>query len=389
MPRTKSSSSSKKRSSSSSSKKEKSVVVKKTVVLRESAIPLDPLYGRFPPQPDADGYYRYRQGRISRTNKSLNTFVLLPLVFFAFGQGMFINLLVLVINYGLGFLNLNNPHSPTSASSSPVDFTNKFHTAGVLSFGMIFTAISYYCGCRYVERQFYDSEESRAKAEEWKCRPYQWLTPQLRQKEIFWGCLNAAIGSFCGMSIFVYQQLPSTPPGTVKIYYEMNDPMYAKYGTQILGGWPYYFASIVVYFIASDFWAFWAHKTLHLPFAYRHIHRLHHSFRAVSPFGAYALHPLEFLFIMSFFQLFVFLMPIHFSALMLNLVYLGYHAILDHSGIQYDGWFSFSPSTSYHDDHHEHFHVNYGQSLVIWDWLWGTLRHKKHRYGEDVFFNTN
>lgn len=389
-PRTKSSS--KKRTRSSAAQKKRTTTTtttKKTVVgAAEPAIPLDPIYGRFPPEPDADGYYRYRKGRISPMNKPLNTFVVLPLVFFAFGQGMFVNLVALTINSGLKFFRQQQQDENFSASNI-IDFTNKFHVGALLLVGMTFTAVSYYIGCRHIEKQFYDSPESRNKAEEWKCRPYQWLTPELRDKEIFWGCFNAAVGSFGGICVFVYQQLPTTPAGTVKIYYDVADPMYAKYGTQFLGGWPYYFFSIVLYFIASDLWAFWAHKTLHIPILYRYIHKLHHSFKAISPFGAYALHPVEFIFIMSFFQLSVLLIPVHFSALALTLVFIGYHSIIEHSGVQYDGWFFFTPSTNYHDDHHEHFHVNYGQNLIIWDWMWGTLRHKKHKYGEENFFSTN
>lgn len=335
----------------------------------------DPIYGYYPPEVDADGYYRYRRGRVQKSPKSLNTFILLPLVFAGFGCGHFMNLLIMIVNY------IFDSHN----GLIHLDFTNNLHVATTLAFSATFTVCAYYAGCRHVERAFYDKEESRKRSEEWKCKPYDWLPENLRFQEVVSGCFNAAIGSIAGVSIFIYQQLPTTAPGTVKIYYNLQDPLYANWGTQYLGGWPTYFATTVVYFLAADFWAYLSHRILHWPLMYRYIHKFHHQFKAVSPFGAYALHPLEFIFIMSGFQGFVFFMPLHFSSLAVNLVYIGYHAIIDHAGVDFDGHFSFSPSTMFHDDHHTHFHCNFGQSLVFWDWLGGSLRNNKKRYGVDNF----
>lgn len=364
---------SRKRSSSATSRKHSASSKKKTIAVGGKQI--DPIYGFYPPQHDDDGYYRYTKGRVHQMPRSLNTFLLLPLVFAGFGCGHFMNLFMMMINH---FFNFREGYIP-------IDFTNMYHVTLCLAVGMVFTVAAYYFGCRHVEKEFYDSQESRSRSEEWKCKPYQWLSADLRREEIFYGCVNAAIGSFAGISIFIYQQLPTTAPGTVKIYYDIQDPLYARWGTQLLGGWPTYVLTTVVYFVAADFWAFWSHKTLHWPFLYRHVHKLHHQFKSVSPFGAYALHPLEFIFIMSGFQGFVFFFPLHFSSLALNLVYIGYHAILDHAGVDFDGWFSFSPSTMFHDDHHTHFHCNFGQSLVFWDWMFGTLRRIDKKYGVENF----
>ena len=43
------------------------------------------------------------------------------------------------------------------------------------------------------------------------------------------------------------------------------------------------------------------------------------------------------------------------------------------------------PPTRFHDDHHVHFHVNYGQNLSLWDWAFGTYRREGRVYGEAVF----
>ncbi|MCB9788498.1 MAG: hypothetical protein H6744_17590, partial [Deltaproteobacteria bacterium] len=37
------------------------------------------------------------------------------------------------------------------------------------------------------------------------------------------------------------------------------------------------------------------------------------------------------------------------------------------------------------DDHHTQFHCNFGQHLMIWDRLHGTLRRQSRQYGAEVF----
>ena len=54
-------------------------------------------------------------------------------------------------------------------------------------------------------------------------------------------------------------------------------------------------------------------------------------------------------------------------------------------GVKLRSIWPWQASTSYHDDHHAHFHVNFGQHLMLWDRLHGTLRRADRRYGEDVF----
>lgn len=317
-------------------------------------------------------------------DRSLNTFLLLPLVFIGLGNGHFTNLLILAFNFFFSSNNKTNENDQQQQHSQlfSLDFTKPLHVVVTLTTSVIFTIIGYYAACRHIEKRFYDSEASRNESEKWKCQPYSWLTEEQRRLQIVWGCFNAGVGSVMGVSIFIYQQLPSTSPGTVKIYYDLQDPLYAKFWrTDLLGGWPTYIVTTVLYFLLCDLWAYISHRILHWPLVYKYVHKFHHTFKAVSPFGAYALAIPEFVFITIGFQGIVFFMPIHFSSLAINLLYLGYHAIIDHSGIDFDGWFSFSPSTMYHDNHHLLFHCNFGQSLVFWDWLGGTLRRDGKKYG--------
>ena len=46
---------------------------------------------------------------------------------------------------------------------------------------------------------------------------------------------------------------------------------------------------------------------------------------------------------------------------------------------------AWQPPPRFHDDHHAHFHVNYGQTLGLWDRLFGTWRRVGRVYGADVY----
>ena len=72
-------------------------------------------------------------------------------------------------------------------------------------------------------------------------------------------------------------------------------------------------------------------------------------------------------------------------AFMANGVHSADHGQVDHSGIDFEGDLPWQPSVQFHDDHHRFFHVNFGQSFIVWDWLFGTLRQGNRKYGEDIF----
>ena len=39
----------------------------------------------------------------------------------------------------------------------------------------------------------------------------------------------------------------------------------------------------------------------------------------------------------------------------------------------------------FHDDHHKYFHLNFGQHTLFFDYIFGTLRDGRKKYGEEVF----
>ena len=113
---------------------------------------------------------------------------------------------------------------------------------------------------------------------------------------------------------------------------------------------------------------YFAHRTLHHPAIYRHIHKKHHTFKAPMAFAAQYAHPVE--------QILANVLPItlplqlvhgHALSFFAFLAWTLYETATVHSGYDF-GW----PSAHHHDQHHEHFRMNYGVLPLGLDWLLGT-----------------
>ncbi len=98
-----------------------------------------------------------------------------------------------------------------------------------------------------------------------------------------------------------------------------------------------------------------------------------------------AMHPAEFALYQAIMLVPLFWYPIHVVGLVVVLVYQNTIALLDHSGIAFRSHLPWQPPPRFHDDHHVHFHVNYGQTLGVWDRVFGTWRREGRVYGEHVF----
>jgi len=150
-------------------------------------------------------------------------------------------------------------------------------------------------------------------------------------------------------------------------------------------GWLYLFFSAVLYFVWIDLWAYIGHRALHLPFLYKSVHKLHHTWKQTTAFVGLALHPVDMLIIQGGVYVGFYIMPLHPSAIVVNLLYAHYYNVIDHSGVYHESSLPWQPSSLYHDDHHQHFHVNYGQFLTIWDRLCGTFWKGDAKYTESSF----
>lgn len=139
------------------------------------------------------------------------------------------------------------------------------------------------------------------------------------------------------------------------------------------------------YFVATDGLLYWAHRILHRKWLFRHIHRVHHRWTCPTAFTSAAMHPVEFATYQSVMLVPLFFYPIPVVGLIAVLVYQNTIAMVDHSGVDLRSWLPWQPPARFHDDHHVYFHVNYGQTLGVWDRLFGTWRRRGRMYGVSIF----
>lgn len=238
---------------------------------------------------------------------------------------------------------------------------------------------TYITACEVFERVYYHN--GYQSAVEWKVQPYKWLSEKAHRFEVQLSVPNALITapgmSLCMIYLKVYERQLTVLPSP-KVYYDQSE-----HSLQDI------LLAMVPFYVWTDFWAYFVHRILHWPVIYRNVHKLHHRFTAPTPYSALALHPIELMSLQFGIYAYLLVMPIHFAVLVFIFIYLYVFTVIDHSGIKVDSvWFAgmpFQPSTRFHDDHHALFHLNYGQSMVIWDWMFGSLRQPSRMYGETVF----
>eukprot|EP00451_Oxyrrhis_marina_P028454 CAMPEP_0204345800 /NCGR_PEP_ID=MMETSP0469-20131031/26675_1 /ASSEMBLY_ACC=CAM_ASM_000384 /TAXON_ID=2969 /ORGANISM="Oxyrrhis marina" /LENGTH=325 /DNA_ID=CAMNT_0051331303 /DNA_START=36 /DNA_END=1013 /DNA_ORIENTATION=- len=245
---------------------------------------------------------------------------------------------------------------------------NNWVAAAVLLSTSALSALSYYSCCLKMKTHYY--VDNRDKADSWKCQPTKWLASDREKEEVRYGILNAACGGFYAVTM----GLASLRGGYTKLYYDVN-----QYGMV------YFLLSFPLLFHFIECFAYWIHRFWHLKFVYARFHKMHHKFQPPTPFSALAFHPFEWFVYVIGGQTFFWVVPCHPIPAVVVGLYTSYHLIEDHSGVKMTSVFPWQPTTMYHDDHHQYFHVNFGQHIVFWDWLCGTLRQPGRTYTEETF----
>ena len=207
--------------------------------------------------------------------------------------------------------------------------------------------------------------------ETWKCQPKRFLRKGQNLEAALLSSFNLALGGFIsGNLVYAYLNGWDAP----RIYTEVGEY-----------GWIYTLVSTLGLFVVMDGSAYYVHRAFHNKWMFKKFHRFHHKYVATTPFVVVALHPVELLCLQAASFLPIFILPFHFASVAGVLVYALIFNIIDHSGVRLHSSLPWQGPTMYHDDHHAHFHVNFGQHLMIWDRMHGTLRRTKRRYGVENF----
>ena len=144
-------------------------------------------------------------------------------------------------------------------------------------------------------------------------------------------------------------------------------------------GWTWFFISIILMMLIHDTYFYWAHRLMHHPKLYRHVHLVHHRSTSPSPWAAYAFHPFEAMIEAAVFWVFIFAFPVYPLALFTFLFYMITRNVLGHLGIELfpkwflrSKWLNWHTTTTHHDLHHKNFNTNYGLYFSWWDKWMGT-----------------
>ncbi len=186
------------------------------------------------------------------------------------------------------------------------------------------------------------------------------------RREIGWSLLAALIyGIPAGFALVAWHEL-----GWTRLY---SDPL--------AHGWAWLPASILIYLAAHDTWFYWSHRLMHRPWWFARVHAVHHASRPPTAWAAMAFHPWESLSGAWLFPALVFVVPIHWGALLIVLTIASFFGVTNHMG-----WEIFprpfvggAPgrvliTASHHHLHHRHYNCNYGLYFRAWDRLCGTDR---------------
>lgn len=147
-------------------------------------------------------------------------------------------------------------------------------------------------------------------------------------------------------------------------------------------GWLYFFASIPLFFAFTDMLIYWAHRGLHHPYFYKHVHKLHHVYKFTTPFSSHAFHPLDGFTQGLPYYIFVYLFPMHNVLFMCLFLTVNFWTISIHDQVDFGG--SVVNTTGHHTIHHELFNFNYGQYFTFWDRLGGTYRPAEQTHSLEI-----
>jgi sterol desaturase/sphingolipid hydroxylase (fatty acid hydroxylase superfamily) len=141
-------------------------------------------------------------------------------------------------------------------------------------------------------------------------------------------------------------------------------------------GVPYLLLSTGLLVVLHDAYFYWAHRLMHHPILYKHIHSVHHRSIHPTPWAAFSFSPGEAFLLGLFLPIVALVMPIHPIAVGGWQFIQTLHNAVGHSGCEVIPQslvrFAFANTVAHHQIHHEKFRFNYGLHFPLWDNLMGT-----------------
>lgn len=170
-----------------------------------------------------------------------------------------------------------------------------------------------------------------------------------------------AIASIPFMATLMMPAAVFSHRGYSKVYYNVSDY-----------GWPYLIFSAFLFFTFTDFMVYCFHRGLHHPIIYKHVHKLHHTYKFTTPFSSHAFNPCDGFGQGVPYYIFVYLFPLHNVLFVCLFLIVNFWTISIHDQVDFGG--HFLNTTGHHTVHHELFNYDYGQYSTVWDRIGGTFK---------------
>ncbi|KAG6816459.1 hypothetical protein H0H87_005942 [Tephrocybe sp. NHM501043] len=128
-------------------------------------------------------------------------------------------------------------------------------------------------------------------------------------------------------------------------------------------GYFYFFASVPLFLVFTDYCIYWIHRWLHHPIFYKTLHKPHHKWIIPTPFASHAFHPVDGYLQSVPYHLFIFLFPLHRILYLVLFVLVNFWSIFIHDSDMITGHAleKVINGPAHHTLHHLYFNVNYGQ----------------------------
>lgn len=135
----------------------------------------------------------------------------------------------------------------------------------------------------------------------------------------------------------------------------------------------------LILFFAMDLLMFVFHYIIHKTFLFKAVHQLHHEAVNPKPIDLFILHPVEAIAFGGMWLMLLMLYPFHIYAVIIYLVVNVIFGLMGHLGMEpLPARFRRLPvvkylgTSTFHHDHHQDVHYNFGFYTSIWDRLFGT-----------------
>ena len=183
------------------------------------------------------------------------------------------------------------------------------------------------------------------------------------RRDIHLSVLSGVIFALCAAAVMTGYDW-----GATRMYTDIH-----AYGLWYLG------SSYVGVLLLQDTYFYFMHRLLHRPSLFKWLHQGHHRSGHPTPWTSFAFDPPEALLQGIFLVGIVFVLPLHFSALIAVLMTMTVWAVVNHLGLEllpvsfphhWLGRWCIGPA--HHSIHHRKYTLHYGLYFTFWDKLLGT-----------------